>query len=285
MTETPLSSPDLGEGEFTAIRDRVYRRSGIAYAPAKKALIVSRLQRRLRELGLSSFREYVGLALADAEEETRMLEALCTHETSFFREPQHFELLRSHILPHWLEEAQAGRRPRSARVLSAGCSTGEEPYSVAMFLAASLAGWSIEVVGGDLSVRALARAARGEWPIDRADQIPMPLLKQFMRRGVGPRHGTMSAGPELRAMTRFKSINLGEPVHAGLGQFDLVFCRNVLIYFDAASKARAVRSLLPHLLPGGFFFVGHSESLMDIGGDLAVVIPTVYRSSKGSTSC
>jgi chemotaxis protein methyltransferase CheR len=268
---------DLGDREFQAIQSRVYARAGICFMPAKRALVAARLQRRVRELALSGFSEYVELALRDSLEEQRMLECLTTHETSFFREPHHFELLERRLAPHLLAEADAGRRSRRVRALSAGCSTGEEPYSLAMSLASSLPGWSVEVTAGDLSSRALARASAGEWPMARAAQIPEPLLRRWFLRGIGDREGVIRASDELRAMLRFTTLNLGASAHPGLGQFDLIFCRNVLIYFNTASKERAVRALLPQLAPGGLFFVGHAESLAGFGDRFAHVVPTVYQ--------
>jgi len=272
-----LQFPALGDREFQTISERVYRRTGICFVPAKKALIAGRLQRRLRELGLRDFAAYLRVVLADPAEETRMLECLCTHETSFFREPHHFELLARQVLPRWLEQAERGLRPRRARVLSAGCSSGEEPYSIAMTLAAALPGWSIEVLGGDLSARIVEHAAVGEWPLSRASQIPDHHLRRFILRGVGENQGVMRASPELRALLRFTILNLGAAAHPGLGQFDLIFCRNVLIYFDNASRERAILGLLPHLAHDGLFFVGHAESLAGFTERLAAVVPTVYR--------
>lgn len=270
----------LGDREYRAIRDRVYARAGIFFVPAKKALIAGRLQRRLRALGIAGYAEYVKLALSDAFEETRMLECLCTHETSFFREPQHFELLQRQVLPSWRAQAEEGARPRRLRALSAGCSSGEEPFSLAMLLADALPGWSVDILAGDVSPRVLEKAAQAEWQVERAKQIPDPLRRRYMLRGVGEHAGVMRASSELRALVRFRELNLGAPSHPGLGQFDLIFCRNVLIYFDAASKERALRTLLTHLVPGGLLFVGHAESLSGFGDALQTVIPTVYRSLK-----
>lgn len=268
LATAPLT---LGEREYRAIRDRVYARAGIFLLPVKKALIAGRLQRRLRALNLHGYAEYVRLALSDSEEETRMLECLCTHETSFFREPQHFNLLQQRVLPALRE-----RGVLRVRALSAGCSTGEEPFSVAMLLAD--AGLQPEVIAGDVSPRILAQAEQAEWPVERAKQIPEAMRRRFMLRGVGENAGIMRAGAELRGLVRFRQLNLGAEAHAGLGQFDFVFCRNVLIYFDPASKERAVRGLLKHLAPGGLFFVGHAESLSGFSDTLETVIPTVYRS-------
>ena len=278
MIGAAATQETLGEREYRAIRDRIYARASIWFPPAKMALIASRLQRRLRALNMSTYAEYLRLALADFAEETRMLECLCTHETSFFREPQHFELLQRHVLPRWKIDGENGARQRKVRALSAGCSSGEEPFSIAMMLADALPGWTTEVVAGDVSPRILEKAARAEWPIDRALQIPDSLRRRFMMRGVGENAGVMRATADLRALVRFQEFNLGAAAHAGVGKFDLIFCRNVLIYFDPQSKERAVRGLLSHLAPGGLFFVGHAESLSGFGASLETLIPTVYRS-------
>ena len=290
MTLAPVAPPAAGppalrplsEIEYRLLRDLVYRETGIHLGPHKKALIVSRLGRRLRDLGLARFGQYHEIVAADPAERTRMIERLCTHETSFFREPRQFELLAGRVLPRWAEEAEAGARPRRVRAWSAGCATGEEPFSIAMALLHALPGWSVDVLATDLSSQALAAARSATWPIRRAREIPPHLLKRFMRKGTRSQEGWMRAGPELREVIRFEPLNLHEPAWALDARFDLVFCRNVLIYFDAASKARAIHRLIDHLAPEGLLFLGHSESLIGLTDRVRAVIPTVYTLTAGS---
>ncbi len=242
----------------------------------KKALLVGRLARRLRELGIASFGAYYERVADDEAERIRMLDAICTNETHFFREPRHFEFLEDRVYPAWRAEADAGRRARRARVWSAACSTGEEPYSIAMsLLRAFPSGWELEVLASDLSTRVLDRASAGIWPIEKAKEIPQEHLKAFMLKGYGAQEGLMKAGPEVRAIVRFARVNLvGEPWPAG--PFDLVFCRNVLIYFDRAAKIRVVERLLERLDPAGYLFLGHAASLGGFTTRARPVVPTIY---------
>jgi chemotaxis protein methyltransferase CheR len=280
MTASVLAGlPPLSDAEFREFRDLVHREAGIFLGPSKKALLVGRLGRRLRAVGAASFAQYYERIHRDAVERVEMLNALCTHETHFFREPRQFEFLESVVYPQWAAEAAAGRRARTIRAWSAACSTGEEPYSLAMSLLSHLpreAGWSIEILASDLSTQALTRAGAGLWPIDKATEISEPLRKRFMWRGVGSQEGRMRAGEELRSVLRFERINLSDPDDLPRGPFDLLFCRNVLIYFEAASKPAVIGRLLDRLAPSGLLLLGHAESLSGFGERARSVGPTVY---------
>src|SRR6185369_14070286 len=183
--------------EFRLFQALIQREAGIHLSEAKKVLVEGRLARRLRDLGLD-FADYYRLVESDPRERVHMLDCICTNETHFFREPRQFEFLESQVFPEWRARAEAGRMARRVRVWRAGCSTGEEPYSVAMaFLAAfpPASGWQIDIVATDLSTRVLDRAQAAVWPIDKAKEIPDPYLKAFMLRGTGPEDGRMKAGP------------------------------------------------------------------------------------------
>ncbi len=269
----------IDDRDFRLFQALVHREAGIWLAPVKKALLVGRLAKRLRALGIGDYRGYLERVEADAAERIRMLDCLCTNETHFFREPRHFEFLAGRVFPRWRAEAEAGRRPRRARVWSAACSTGEEPYSLAISLLLAFppgSGWDLEVLASDLSTRALERARAAVWPLERSREIPAGHLKAFMLRGVGAQEGLMKVAPEVRSLVRFQRLNLNEPGWPGLGQFDLVFCRNVLIYFDPPTKERVVGQLLDHLAADGFLFLGHAESLSGMGYRVRPVLPTVY---------
>lgn len=274
-----LLSRDISEREFTRLRDLVYREAGIYLTPAKSALLVGRLAKRLRLHGLKSFKQYYDLVANSPEERIHMLDAISTNETRFFREPQHFELLKSVVLPRWAQEAATARRSRRIRVLSAGCSTGQEPYSLAMLLldrCPATAGWEIEIVATDLSTRVLDTARAGIWPISKADEIPAAYRKAFMLKGFGDQADKMKAGPEIRSVIQFSRMNLNEPAYPLTGKFDLIFCRNVLIYFDMRGREQVVRRLASFLSSGGYLFLGHAESLHGINDCLRTVVPTVY---------
>lgn len=277
-----IAAQALTESEFRMIRDFVHREAGIFLGPHKMALLSSRLARRLRELGFRRYGDYFRQAvLPDPAEQIQLLDRLCTHETRFFREPRQFELLERAILPAWRTAAEAGRRPRQARFWSAGCSTGEEPFSIALTLVAGLPGWDVSVLATDLSTRALARAEAATWPVERGGEIPPALLKRYLLRGTRSQEGLMRAGAELRARVRFQRLNLNADRYPVEGGFDAIFCRNVLIYFDAQSKARVIERLVERLAPGGYLFLGHSESLIGWSGRMSVVQPTVYRLAPG----
>ena len=275
---SPSAARVLTAREFRLFQALIHREAGIHLSEAKKVLVEGRLARRLRDLGLD-FADYYRLVESDPRERVHMLDCICTNETHFFREPRQFEFLESEVFPEWRERAESGRMSRRARVWSAGCSTGEEPYSVAMaFLAAfpPASGWQIDIVATDLSTRVLDRAQAAVWPIDKAKEIPDPYLKAFMLRGTGPEDGRMKAGPLLRSRVRFQRVNLNAEPFTFAGRFDLVLCRNVLIYFDAPSKARVVSRLLERLDPHGYLFLGHAETVTGLNVPTRSVGPTVY---------
>lgn len=270
--------PELPDRVFHGYRRLIYQEAGIYLGPHKKALLIGRLSRRLRELGCS-FNAYLKQVQENAGERARMLEAICTHETRFFREPRHFEFLEREVLPRWRAQGGTDSGGKHVRVWSAGCSSGEEAFSLAMVLRYHLPpeeGWTLEILASDLSTRILERARQMLWPVDRAGEIPTRYLKAFMLRGTGSQEGLMKAGPELRPLVHFQRVNLNEDSLPDPGRFELLFCRNVLIYFDAASKARAVERLVSMLAPQGYFFVGHAESLGAVTHRLQLVQPTVY---------
>jgi len=275
---TPAAARVLNAREFRLFQGLIQREAGIHLSEAKKVLVEGRLARRLRDLGVD-FGAYYELVESDPQERVRMLDCICTNETHFFREPRQFEFLESQVFPEWRARAEAGGMARRVRVWSAGCSTGEEPYSVAMAFLASFppsSGWEIEIVATDLSTRVLERAQAAVWTIDKAKEIPGGHLKAFMLRGTGPEEGRMKAGPLVRSRVRFHRLNLNAEPFTFAGRFDLVFCRNVLIYFDAASKARVVGRLLDRLDPRGYLLLGHAETVTGLNVRTRSVGPTVY---------
>ncbi len=274
----------LTDKEFNLIRELVYRQAGIFLTPVKKALVTARLAPRLRALALDSFGAYYKHVVSKGNEAelVRMLDCICTNETHFFREPTHFDFLVQRAIPEWREQAAARLRPRRVRVWSAACSTGEEPYSLAMVLLSQFppgSGWDVEVVATDLSTRALARAEEGLWSIDKAEEIPPEYRRSFMLKGVRSREGWMRAGPAIRSVVRFARLNLHAESYPGMGTFDAIFCRNVLIYFDAESKTGVLHRLLGHLEPRGYFFLGLSESLAGVSVAARCIHPAVYVSA------
>ncbi len=269
----------IGDEEFARFQALIHGEAGIWLAPVKRTLLVGRLSGRLRELGLTSFGEYYERVTADEAERARMLDRVTTNETHFFREPRHFEFLAEEVFPRWHAEAEEGGRPRRLRIWSAACSSGEEPYSLAMAALRAFppgSGWDLEILATDLSTRVLDLAQKAVWPLEKSREIPEAELKAFMLRGTGPLRGTMKAGPELRELVHFARLNLNDAEYPAIGEFDLVFCRNVLIYFDAASKEQVVGQLLEHLAPSGYLFLGHAESLSCTAFPVKSIIPNIY---------
>ncbi len=272
----------IDDRDFLRFQALVQREAGIFLSPVKKALLVGRLAKRLRELGLATYREYYERAASDPAELVRMLDCISTNETHFFREPRHFQFLEEEIFPRWRAEADAGLRPRRARIWSAACSTGEEPYTLAMVLLAAFppsSGWDLDILASDISTRVLERGRNALYPISKAHEIPERYRKAFMLRGVADQAGLMRAGPEIRGLVRFSRVNLNDAAWPGLGEFDVVFCRNVLIYFAPATKERVVGRLIERLKPGGHLFLGHAESLIGMAHPVRSVLPTVYVSA------
>jgi chemotaxis protein methyltransferase CheR len=277
----PASVRALRLRDFRQLRKLVYDEAGIHLPDAKRALCEARLARRLRELGLRSYEQYCELLLAPEQSAERvyMLDCITTNETHFFREPKHFELLEKTVLPGFAAQAAARAMPRRVRAWSAACSSGEEPYTLAMCLLAAFpreSGWDLELFASDISTRMLERATEATWPIDKAKEIPERYLRRFMLRGFGPQEGKLRCGPELRDLVRFCRVNLNQPPYPVSGSFDLIFCRNVLIYFDAQSRARAIDQLIDRLSPRGHLFVGHSESLHNVTRRVSLIAPSVY---------
>lgn len=268
--------------EFALFQKLIYSHAGIHLAPAKKALLEARLTRRLRELGLHTFEAYYHQAVNDGEELVILFNRISTNETHFFREPRQFEFVEQQIIPAWQARSQAANGSRHIRVWSAACSTGEEPYSIAMMLLDHFppgSGWDCEIFASDISTRVLDAAAEAVWPIAKAGEIPLDYLKKFMLKGSGEQSGKMKASAELRAAIRFERLNLNDQRYHVAGPFDMIFCRNVLIYFDAQSRARAIQRLVDQLAPDGFLFIGHAESLTGVTDRVRYVMPTIYSNS------
>ena len=263
----------ITDQEFTLFQRLIHKIAGISLSDAKKVLLVGRLTRRLKVYGFGSFTQYYRmLASGDHPEELQtMVDLLTTNETYFFREPGHFDFLRDEIL-------SKRKSPATFRVWSAASSSGEEIYTLAMVLAEYLPETPWEIVGSDISTQVLAKAATGHYSLARTEGIPPVFMKKYCLKGVRSHAGSFLIAPELRQRTRFYQINLTQPVDAGIGEFEVIFLRNVMIYFDPETKARVVNNLLPRLKSGGHLIIGHSETLNGLSiGPLNSVRPTIYR--------
>jgi chemotaxis protein methyltransferase CheR len=261
----------LSDSEFQQFKSWLYEAAGINLSPAKKPLVAGRLGKRLKHYGLNSYGEYFRLIKQQSEavELQHALDLLTTNETYFFREPKHFDFLRLHILP----KVQPGK---TFRVWCAASSSGEEPYTIAMTLAEGLLSTPWEIVASDISTRVLEKARSGHYPMERAEDIPQPLLAKYCLKGTGTQEGTFLLERGLRSKVKFMQVNLNETLPR-LGEFDLVFLRNVMIYFDMETKRQVVARIVPLLKPGGHFIVSHSESLNGVDDSLKIVTPSIYR--------
>lgn len=269
--------PQVTDREFAHFQSLIYRETGIYLSTLKRTLLVGRLAKRLRALSLERLKDYYALVESDHAEREQMINCICTNETHFFREKRHFDFLETSVFPVWKALAAEGRRSRRVRVWSAGCSTGEEPYSLAMFLLDhfSAAGWAIEILASDISTRVLAKAESGVWPISKLAELPERYVKRYMLKGIGKYADLMKAGPEARSCIHFQRLNLSADAYPH-GTFDLIFCCNVLIYFDADSKRRVLNRMVQHLGPAGYLMLGHAETLNGITNCLRPVAPTIY---------
>lgn len=282
--ELPAPIPELTKEEFQLFQGLVERESGIHLGANNRAMLVSRLWKRLRALQLNSFSAYYRLVKANRTEMVLMLDCICTNETHFFREPAAFDCLRQHVFPEWIAAADSNRRTRMLRAWSAACSSGEEPYSLAMMLLTEFpenAGWKTEVLGTDLSTKALARASKGVWPSSKLAGVPVEYQRQFLLKGFGPVRGKVKATDELRKAVRFQRMNLIQHQYEVLGNFDLIFCRNVIIYFEWEKKLKVIDRLGRYLAPNGYLFLGHAESLHGMTDQLESVKPKVFRPPNG----
>lgn len=265
-----MDTTSLSDQEFRQFQGMIHATAGIHMSDAKKALVCGRLGKRLKQHGLSSYGEYFRYLSREREEFQIAVDLLTTNETFFFREPRHFELLGERIVP---ELAQPNRE---FRVWSGACSTGEEVYSLAMTLAESLGERRWSVLGSDISTRVLDKARSGHYDLRDAEDIPKPYLGKYCLKGIGSQDGTFLVDKRLRDRVGFRQINLNTDL-PGLGEFDVIFLRNVMIYFNAETKRQVLARMLPLLRRGGYFIVSHSESLNGVTDALASVKPSVYR--------
>jgi chemotaxis protein methyltransferase CheR len=278
----------ITDAEFDLLRRLIHAHAGIALAPWKRYLVRARLARRLHELGLSTFADYHTLLLADGTgaELTRFINAMTTNKTEFFREAHHFDYVRG----TWLPARGPCRRAtdRHLRLWSAGCSTGEEAYTLALTLLDALDGapsWDIKILASDIDTDVLDRAAEGIYPLDQVAPVPRPLLPRYFLRGTGARTGLVRVKPAVRSLVTFRRINFLDEPWPIRTQFDAILCRNVLIYFDRETQARVLGRLVHQLKDGGLLLLGHSESIQGLaGGGLTRLGATIYRKGHAAST-
>jgi len=267
----------FSDSDFAALRSLVKQTTGIHLGEAKRELVYSRLSRRLRALGLDSFLAYRELLTSgDAQEMVEFCNALTTNLTSFFREPHHFEYLRNQLL---LPAVADRRGPRRLRIWSSACSTGEEPYSIAMTICEAIPDyrrWDIRILATDLDSDVLAHAQQGVYSAERVRGLDARrLAKHFHERTQGD-STVYQVVPELASLITFKSLNLMHALPMS-GPLDTIFCRNVVIYFDKETQRSLFARMAVLQRPADLLFLGHSESLFKVSDDYALVGKTIYR--------
>jgi len=276
----PLFATNLSARDAQMLVDLVYQHSRIRLGPDKQLMLTNRLRRRLRTLGLNSYEDYCALlrSKAGGDEIEQLIDVISTNHTGFFREPEHFALLAERVLPELLPVVATVASP--LRAWSAAAASGEESYTMAVVLTEFFRGYPSvdwELDASDISHPMMEQAEQGIYKIDAQHTLPLELLRRYFDRGVGPRAGTLRVKSELRRRVRFHRINLFQPEYPVPREQHVIFCRNVMIYFDLESRATLLGKLTRHLASGGFLFIGHSESLMGIEHNLEPIRQSVYR--------
>jgi chemotaxis protein methyltransferase CheR len=276
----------LSTKDFTRLSSFIYNELGIKMPDSKRTMLTGRLAKRLRVNELESFADYCNFLFSpegQQRELVHLLDVVTTNKTDFFREPVHFDQLVQTVLPTLIKENGVGSG-RKYRIWSAGCSTGEEPYTLSMvlseFATRQPAGFPFEILATDISSRVLDVARRGVYPENRIAPIAQGLRKKYLLRGKNRNNPEVRIVPELRSRVKFGRLNFMDPEFGLSEPQDIIFCRNVIIYFDKPTQEQLMAKFCKHLRPGGFLFVGHSESLQGYDVPLVQVAPTIYRKAK-----
>ena len=273
-----LETDRIGTGQFKALAALIYAESGISLKAAKQTMLEGRLRRRARTAGFATIREYCDFILDDGvspEEIEHLINAVTTNKTDFFREPLHFDVLLDKVLPEFAESRQ-----RIIRCWSAACSTGAEPYTLAMLLddfVGKHRGMDYQVVATDLDTEVLSTAIKGIYPREQVEPVPDHLRRRYVLEPKDPGRTDIRIAPELRRKVAFGRLNLMDTRYPFDPPMDMIFCRNVLIYFDKPTQEAVVNRLCDRLRPGGYLFLGHSESITGFDHCLTQVAGTVFR--------
>ena len=266
----------MSDRVFSVLSEFIHSHCGIKMPPGKKTMLEGRLRKRLRALDIESFETYCEYLFNSREmqqELISMLDVVTTNKTDFFRESAHFDLLLETVLP------ECAQHRRNIGIWSAGCSTGEEPYTLAMVLSEFAESFpiSFSILATDISTKVLEKARQAIYEHEKVEPVPIALKKKYLLRGKGDRKGLVRIRPELRTKVRFGRLNLMDPDFPLPDQLDVIFCRNVMIYFDRETQGQLARKFCMHLAPGGYLFTGHSETLQGHDLPLTPIAPTVHR--------
>jgi len=274
-----LSTAKLKSSEFEVLSSLVYKECGINLSESKNVMLESRLQKRLRALGLRSFREYIEFVRSKEgieNELVHMIDVVTTNKTDFFREPHHFEFLKDRLLPEFANQTKFSR---PFRVWSAACSTGEEPYTIAMVLedfAIENSRFSYSILASDISTQVLQKASLAVYNATHVNILPSAIKKRYFLKSKDQAKPTARIIGALREKVDFIRLNLMDDKLEVENDLDIIFCRNVLIYFDRKTQLEVINKLVRKLKPGGYLFIGHSESLHQFDLPLTQVKPTIF---------
>ena len=276
--DSAIKYGDLSDYDFKRISDFIYNHYGINLYPKKKLLVKSRLQKRIRHLGLKDYSDYCDFLLKSDEglnESIYMIDRISTNKTDFFREADHFEYLTSTFLSDYLSQYSTG----NLKIWSAGCSSGQEPYTIAMALSdvKNKFDFNFEIFASDISISMLKIANNAVYPFNQLIQIPNQFKKAYLLRSKDKKNLKFRINNELRNKVYFFHSNLLESQTRLKEKMDVIFCRNTLIYFDRETQLRVINNLLDKLKPNGYLFIGHSESLINMDLELEHVFPAVYK--------
>ena len=270
---------DFSDKDFQYIQKTVYDHAGISLSDAKKSLVYNRLAKRIRKLNLPNFQEYFSFVEQQGEAEfIQLINAITTNLTAFFRENHHFLFLANELLPALMKKNQNSKR---IRIWSAGCSTGEEPYSIAMVVRETIAdrSWDVKILATDLDSNVVNTGLQGVYREDRVGDLPAERLKRWFKKGSGKQEGHVKLHPDLQSLITFRQLNLMHPWPMS-GSFDLIFCRNVVIYFDKETQSKLFHRYADILSPDGHLFVGHSETLFKLTDRFTLLGKTIYQKIK-----
>ncbi|MGE5364669.1 MAG: CheR family methyltransferase [Bacteroidota bacterium] len=272
----------LTNKEFDRLSQFIYSECGIKMPPAKKVMLEARLRKRLRELNLDTFADYCDLIFnssASSDELIHMIDVVTTNKTEFFREPKQFSYMTDIAVPEMISQYGAGVK-RKLRLWSAGCSTGEEPYTLAMVLqrlSESIPDFDYSILASDISTQVLEKALIGIYPMDRLDGMPIELKKKFFLKSKDKTKSLVRVVPELRQKVSFQRINFMDDDYSIRERQDMIYCRNVIIYFDKKTQEQFISKLCNYLIPGGYLFLGHSETLFNMDLPLVQIATSTYK--------
>ena len=283
MDDHPESFPPMSDADFARFKDLIYEKCGIHLTSVKKTMLSSRLRKRMRLLRIMSFAQYyrhISAGIGDSEELVHMIDSVSTNKTEFFRESKHFNFLHNEALP-LLVESGIWKSGQKLNIWSAGCSTGEEPYTLAMvtsYFIEKVRPLDFSILASDISTRVLEIGGKGVYPESAVVPVPKPMRLKYLMKGTGSQKGNFRIVPELRNKLRFQRINLNEGNDFSIKtRMEIIFCRNVIIYFDRDTQKRLFEKFYQQLAPGGYLFIGHSETLNGLNSEFNLVAGSTYR--------